>query len=59
MSALPICFYRDPAMAVDEIRRLRELAKHIARRDRRHKSMRIKALVKQVMSNGGDKHGKR
>jgi hypothetical protein len=57
--ALPSMFYRDPAEAVDEIRKLRDIAKKQAARLRRNKSLRIQAMVKQVMKNGGDKHGKR
>lgn len=57
--ALPSLFYRDPAEAVDEIRKLREIAKKQAARLRRNKSLRIQAMVKQAMKNGGDKHGKR
>ena len=57
--ALPALFYRDPAEAVDEIRKLRDIAQKQAARLRRNKSMRIQAMVKQAMKNGGDKHGKR
>lgn len=57
--ALPSLFYRDPAEAVDEIRKLREIAKKQAARLRRNKSLRIQAMVRQAMKNGGDKNGKR
>lgn len=59
MSALPAFFYGDPVDCVDEIRRIKAAAKKQAERDRLHKGRRIKALVNQVMKNGGDKHGKR
>lgn len=47
--ALPSLFYRDPAEAVDEIRRLREVAKRKADQTRKNKSRRIQALVKLAM----------
>lgn len=53
MKALPVVFYRDPELAVDEIRRLHDLAKRQAERVRRNKSLRIKALVAEVMKRGG------
>ncbi len=57
MMVLPARFYRDPAELVGEVRKLREAAKRKAERkaerDRIHKSRRIKALVREVMMNGG------
>lgn len=59
MKALPIGFYGDPAECVDLTRTLRAQAKRAADRERQHKSRRIRALVKEVMKNGGGRHGKR
>lgn len=59
MSALPAEFYRDPAESVDRLRELRAAAKRAADRERKHKGRRIRALVKEVMRNGGDQHGKK
>lgn len=53
MKALPVLFYRDPADSLDEVRRLRAVADRQAERCRRHKRMRIKALVREAMKNGG------
>lgn len=55
MKALPSMFYRDPSESLDELRRLREVAKRQAERLRRHKRMRIRALVSKAMREGG--HG--
>lgn len=59
MSVLPRRFYGDPAECVDEMRRLNDKAKRDAAQLRKNKSLRIQALVRGVMKNGGDKHGKR
>lgn len=59
MSVLPAEFYRDPAESVDRLRQLRAAAQRTADRERQHKGRRIRALVKEVMRNGGDKHGKK
>lgn len=59
MTALPSRFYGDPADCVDEMRSLGERAKRKAERDRINKGRRIRALVREVMRKGGDKHGKR
>lgn len=58
MSALPSRFYRDPADCVDEMRSLGAQAKRKAERARINKGRRIRALVREVMRNGGGKHGK-
>lgn len=58
MKALPAIFYRDPADCVDELRSLNEQAKRKAERERLNKGRRIRALVREVMRKGGDKHGK-
>lgn len=59
MSAiLPRRFYGDPSECVDEWRMISEAAKRKAARDRRNKSRRIKALVAEVMRNGGGGHGR-
>ena len=49
INVLPSRFYGDPANCVDEIRKLGEFAKRQAIRDRRHKSLRIRASVKKAM----------
>jgi hypothetical protein len=49
MKVLPRRFYGDPVDVVDELRRISELAKKHAERDRLHKSRRIRVLVKQAM----------
>ena len=56
---LPSKFWGDPSECVDELRRLRIIAKRQAYLDMIHKGRRIKALVSAVIKNGGDKHGKR
>lgn len=56
--ALPSCFYRDPAESVEVINKIRKAAKRTADRERKNKSMRIQALVKQVMKSGGGNHGR-
>lgn len=48
-NAMPSMFYRDPVDAVDEIRRLRDIANKQAERDRLNKGRRIRALVKLAM----------
>ena len=53
MKALPARFYRDPLECVDELRRANEAAKRQADKDRLNKGRRIRALVKQAMTNGG------
>lgn len=53
MKALPVVFYRDPAESLDELRRLRKVADKQAEQLRRHKRMRIRALVAEVMRRGG------
>lgn len=53
MKALPKRFYGDPADVVDEMRRIAAAAKRKAERTRIHKSLRIKALVAEVMRKGG------
>jgi hypothetical protein len=58
-NALPSMMYGDPAECVDRIRQMTAKAKRKAALDRKHKSMRIQASVRNVMKNGGDKHGKR
>lgn len=59
MSALPARFYGDPANCADEMRKINVAAARQAERDRLNKGRRIRALVRGVMNNGGDKHGKR
>lgn len=54
-NALPSICYGDPAETLDEIRHLRDIEKRKAERERRHKSLRIQASVRNVMKNGGDK----
>lgn len=56
---LPKVFYGDPAECLDEIRRMRAAADRAARRLRAHKARRIRALVREVLRNGGGGHGKR
>lgn len=60
MKALPAIFYRDPAESLDKLRSLRKVAdkqaERRAERERRHKRMRIRALVNEVMRGGGE-HG--
>lgn len=58
MSALPKRFYGDPSECVDEMRRMTERAKRDAAQMRRNKSLRIQALVRVVMKNGGGKKSK-
>lgn len=53
--ALPWRFYGDPAERVDEMRKLNEAAKRKAELDRLHKGRRIRALVKKVMREGGNR----
>jgi len=50
---LPSVFYKDPAMCVDEIRKLRKLDQRRAELHRLHKGRRIRALVKRAMNGGG------
>ena len=56
--ALPSHFYRDPAESVEVLSKIRKAAKRTADRERKNKSMRIQALVKQAMKNGGGNHGR-
>lgn len=56
--ALPSLYYRDPAESLDGIRQMRAKAKRKAERDRKHKSMRIQAMVREAKRNGGNKHGR-
>lgn len=49
MKALPALFYRDPSESLDELRRMREIAEKQAVRLRKHKRMRVMALVADVM----------
>ena len=55
---LPSRFYGDPADVVDEMRSLGAQEKRKADRVRINKGRRIRALVREVMRKGGDKHGK-
>ena len=45
-NALPSICYGDPAETLDEIRHLRDIEKRKAERERRHKSLRIQASVR-------------
>ncbi len=56
--ALPSQFYRDPSECVEVVNNIRKAAKRKADRARKNKSMRIQALVKQAMKNGGGNHGR-
>jgi hypothetical protein len=58
-NALPSLMYGDPAEILDQVRQLRAKAKRKAAIERKHKSMRIQAMVRKAMRDGGDKHGKR
>lgn len=58
MKALPTIFYRDPAESLDKLRSMREVADRQAERERRHKRMRIRALVNEVMRKGGSGYGR-
>lgn len=58
MKALPAIFYRDPEESLDRLRRMREVAERQAERERRHKRLRIRALVADVMRRGGGGHGR-
>lgn len=49
MSALPSFLYGDPALCMDEVRRLRAAAERKQDRERMNKSKRIQALVRQAM----------
>jgi hypothetical protein len=53
-NALPSLMYRDPSESLDEIRQIRAKDKRKAELERKHKSMRIQASVRQVMRDGGD-----
>ena len=55
--ALPAMYYGDPSDAVDTIRAQRKIAEKKAERERRRKSARIKAKVREAMNNGGS-HGR-
>jgi hypothetical protein len=58
-NALPSICYGDPAEFLDELRLMRAKAERKAKLDRKHKSMRIQASVRNVMKNGGDKRGRK
>jgi hypothetical protein len=58
VTALPKRFYGDPSENVDELRKLREVDLKRKDKERVHKRRRIRALVKQVMKNGGGGNGK-
>lgn len=58
MAAFPSRFYGDPSDNIDELRKLREADLKRKDRERVHKRRRIRALVKQVIANGGGINGK-
>jgi hypothetical protein len=57
--ALQAFMYDDPAEILDRVRQLRAKDKRKKDIERKHKSMRIQAMVRKAMRDGGDKHGKR